>query len=88
MTCDFWECSHFVDCVEHTFYSGAKYPPCACCVHFDLCDVCTRYVECADLVTRYLPQMFRRLVHDLRYGLDTERTQQFIRQNTRGGKRS
>lgn len=88
MTCDFWECSHFAECVEHTLYSGAKYPPCACCVHFDMCDFCTRYVECADLVTRYLPHMFRRLVHDLRYGLDLEKTQQFIRRNTRGGKRS
>lgn len=88
MVCDFWACKHFEDCKVHCVYSGAKYPPCAMCVQFDLCDSCTRFVECAELVTRYLPQMFRRLVLDIRHGEDTQRAEQYIRRNTRGGKRS
>lgn len=88
MVCDFWACKHFEDCKVHCVYSGAKYPPCACCVRFDMCDSCTRFVECAELVTRYLPQMFRRLVLDIRHGEDTQRAEQYIRRNTRGGKRS
>ena len=88
MVCNFWSFCNFEDCKKHCTYSGAKYPPCAMCVHFDMCDVCTKYVECADLVTRYLPDMFRRLVLDIRHGEDTQRTEQHIRRNTRGGKRS
>lgn len=88
MVCDYWACSRFEDCKARCTYSGSKYPPCAMCVHFDMCDVCSRYIECADLVTKYLPQMFRRLVLDIRHGEDTSRTEQHIRRNTRGGKRS
>lgn len=88
MVCDFWTCKRFEDCKLHCVYSGANYPPCACCVHFDMCDSCTRFAECADLVAKYLPQMFRRLVLDIRHGEDTQRTEQYIRRNTRGGKRS
>lgn len=88
MVCDYWACRRFEDCKACCTYSGSKYPSCHACVHFDMCDVCTRYVECADLVTKFLPQMFRRLVNDIRHGEDTQRTEQHIRRNTRGGKRS
>lgn len=88
MVCNYWICRNFEDCKSRGFYSDTKYPPCALCVHFDKCDVCSRYVECADLVTKYLPDMFRRLVLDIRHGENTQRTEQYIRRNTRGGKRS
>lgn len=88
MVCDFWECDHFDDCKVRCTPSGAKYPPCHACIHYDLCDFCTNYVECADLVTKFLPQMFRRLVLDIRHGENTQRAEQHIRRNTRGGKRS
>ena len=87
MTCDWWECELFSDCKLRCIYSGANYPPCAMCVHLDLCDTCVNYVKCADLVTRYLPNMFRRLVREIRLGEDTTRTQQIIRRNTLGGKK-
>lgn len=88
MVCDFWGCKLFDDCKAHCVYSGTKYPPCALCVRFDMCSSCTHYVECCDLVVKYLPQMFRRLVLDIRHGEETHRTEQHIRRNTKGGKRS
>lgn len=88
MVCNYWVCCHFDDCKVHCIYTGMNYPPCAMCVHYDKCDVCTKYIECADLVTKYLPDMFRRLVLDIRHGNETQRTEQYIRRNTRGGKRS
>ena len=87
IVCDWWSCAHFEDCKARCIFSGSKYPACYMCVHFDMCDVCTEYVNCADLVTRYLPNMFRRLVRDIRLGEDTERTNQFIRRNTLGGQK-
>lgn len=87
MTCDYWECSNFAECKERLTYSGAKYPPCAMCFHFDRCDLCKNYIDCADLVTRYLPNMFRRLVLEIRHGEDTNRTEQYIRIHTHGGKK-
>ncbi len=39
------------------------------------------------MVTKYLPQMFRRLVREIRLGEDTERTQQIIRRNTLNGRK-
>lgn len=88
MVCDYWGCCHFEECRVRCTYSGAKYPPCAICIHFDMCDVCTEYIDCCDLVTKFLPNMFRRLVLDIRHGVDTQRIEQHIRRNTRGGKRS
>lgn len=88
MVCDYWECERFKDCKARCIFSGAKYPFCASCIHYDLCDFCANYVECADLVTKFLPQMFRRMVREIRLGEDTLRTEQYIRRNTRGGKRS
>lgn len=87
MVCDWWECEHYENCKSRCFYSGAKYPPCACCYQFDMCSVCTRYVECADLVTKFLPQMFRRLVREIRLGENTEHTEQIMRKNTLHGRK-
>ena len=70
MVCDYWECQLRLDCEKYLIFSGAKYPPCARCVQFDTCGVCMHYVECADLVTKYLPNMFRRLVKEISQGLD------------------
>lgn len=86
MVCDWWKCEHFVECRERFYY--ANYPPCASCVQFDACSVCGRFIECAELVTRYLPNMFRRLVRDIRLGEDTQQIEQHIRRNTLGGKKS
>lgn len=83
--CNWWICSRFSDCREQ--FRAAKYPPCACCVHFDLCDVCARRSECVELCVRYLPDLFRRMVHDIRLGVDTDYTAQVIRQRTLNGKR-
>lgn len=87
IVCDWWSCANFEDCKDRCIITGSKYPPCYMCVHYDMCDVCTEYVNCADLVTRYLPNMFRRLVRDIRLGEDTERTNQSIRRNTLGGQK-
>lgn len=87
MVCDWWECTNFEDCKSRCFYSGAKYPPCACCIRFDMCSVCVNYVECADLVRQYLPNMFRRLVREIRLGENTDRTEQLIRRNTLNGRK-
>lgn len=87
MVCDFWECRLRSECEEHILFNGSNYPPCALCVHFDLCDVCSHYVECADLVCRYLPNMFRRLVKEIREGEDTQQIQQIINKNTLGGRK-
>ena len=72
-------------CREH--FKDMKYTPCASCLQFDACRSCANYVECADLVTRFLPNMFRRLVREIRLGEDTTRTQQAIRRNTLGGRK-
>lgn len=85
MVCDWWECRHRSDC--RRLYPDMIYPPCASCVQFDLCKSCVNYVECAELVTRYLPNMFRRLVREIRLGEDTTRTQQIIRRNTLNGRK-
>lgn len=87
MVCDWWECSFRSGCMQHCLFNGAKYPPCASCVRFDLCDNCTNYVDCAKLITRYLPNMFRRLVREIRLGEDTAQTQQFINKRTCGGRK-
>lgn len=87
MVCDWWECEHFGKCKDRCIYTGAKYPPCACCVSFDMCSVCPHYVECADLVRKYLPNMFRRLVREIRLGEDTQHTEQYIRRNTLHGRK-
>lgn len=86
MVCDWWECANFEDC---KMINGGNrgYPPCACCVRFDSCSVCSHYVECADLVTQFLPDMFRRMVREIRLGEDTEHTQQVIRRKTCGGRK-
>lgn len=87
MVCDWWECSNFSDCSENCLYNGTKYPPCAMCVRFDSCAVCSHYIECADLITRYLPQLFRRMVRDIRLGEDTQRVEQIVRRKTLGGRK-
>lgn len=83
--CNWWECSRFFECREQ--FCCAKYPPCACCVSFDQCDVCMRQNECLQLVLRYLPDLYRRMVHDIRLGVDTDYTAQQIRQRTLDGKK-
>lgn len=88
--CDWWECSHFKECSERSLVSGRKYPPCACCVHFDKCDYCQNYIDCADVVRTYLPDMFRRLVREIRTGEDSAKLDyynQLIRRNTLGGRK-
>lgn len=75
MVCDYWECELRSDCKER---HGGKFPPCACCMQFDKCSVCSRYIECCDLVRRYLPDMFRRLVKEIRNGEDSAKTLQKI----------
>lgn len=85
MVCDYWECRNKAHCTS--VHAERKYPPCACCPHFDKCDVCSKYVDCADLVVKYLPDMFRRLVKEIRTGEDTARTEQLIRRNTLNGKK-
>lgn len=87
MVCDWWECARYEDCKLECVYSGAKRPPCARCVRFDMCDYCSNFVECADLITRYLPDMFRRMVRDIRLGEDTQRIEQIIRRKTLGGRK-
>lgn len=90
MVCDWWECDHFSECCSRAVFSGHKYPPCACCVHFDKCDFCSNFVDCADVVRTYLPDMFRRLVREIRLGEDSaklERFQQLINRDTLGGRK-
>lgn len=85
MVCDWWDCALFEDCKAR--HIGFKYPPCPCCPQFDMCTVCANYLECADLVRKYLPNMFRRLVREIRLGEDTQHTEQYIRRNTLGGRK-
>ncbi len=87
MVCDWWECELYDDCNSRHFISGLDRPPCASCVNFDMCSVCSHYIECADLVRKYLPNMFRRLVREIRLGENTERTEQYIRKNTLHGRK-
>lgn len=87
MVCDWWECSRFAECKSRAQINGRNYPPCACCVHFDKCDWCLNYIDCADYVRTYLPDMFRRLVRDIRLGEDTVKAQQLINRNTLGGRK-
>lgn len=87
MVCDFWECSHWSECAERAFVSGQNYPPCPCCVKFDSCEICANYIDCCGLVCKYLPNMFRRLVLEIRHGEDTTFTERYIRLNTLGGKK-
>ena len=68
-------------------FRDMNYTPCAFCRQFDSCGICSHYVECADLVTKFLPNMFRRLVREIRLGEDTARTQQMIRRNTLNGRK-
>ncbi len=84
MVCDYWRCEHVADC--RNVFSEYKFPPCATCPRFDKCDVCANYIDCAKLITRYLPDMFRRLVREIRNGEDTAKTEQLIRRNTKGKK--
>lgn len=85
MCCDYWECKHRDECVQK--YGDYKYRPCAACSGFDTCVYCSHYIECCDLVVKWLPNMFRRLVHEIRHGENLEPVQQYIRRNTHGGKR-
>lgn len=87
MVCDWWECRNFEDCFKRSQLSGHKYPPCACCLKFDSCELCANYIDCADLVCKYLPNMFRRLVRDIRHGDDTAITERYIMMNTLGGRK-
>ena len=84
MVCDFWLCEHERECRER--FSNRPFTPFASCPSFDKCKVCGRYIECADLVRQYLPDMFRRLVREIRNGEDTAKTEQAIRRQTRGKK--
>lgn len=84
MTCDVWECKYRDKCPLIGYIY--KHPPCAACTSFDMCRSCTHYIECCDLVVHYLPNMFRRLVREIRSGEDWEYLQQYIRRNTHGGK--
>lgn len=87
MVCDFWECKYKQECKQR--YKHYKYTPCACCLGFDKCSHCACYIDCCDDVVRYLPDMFRRLVKEIRCGEDTAKTEQAIRRATdrRKGKR-
>ena len=85
MTCDYWECRYREDCPGISLVYPR--PPCASCSGFDACNTCVHYVECCDLVCKFLPNMFRRMVREIRHGEDLENVQQYIRRNTHGGKR-
>lgn len=90
MVCDWWSCSHRPECDIKAVYSCAKYPPCACCSHFDKCDFCENYIDCADVVRTYLPDMFRRLVREILLGEDVaklKRYEQLILKNTLHGRK-
>ena len=88
MVCDWWECSFRQMCMQHCLFDGAIYPPCASCVRFDLCDCCINYVDCAKLVTRYLPNMFRRLVREIRLGEDSASAVRKITKDTCCGRKN
>lgn len=88
MVCDWWECANRPECMQHCLFNGAKYPPCAMCINFDCCSVCANYIDCANLVCRYLPNMFRRLVREIRLGEDTQSTQKLINKHTLGGRKN
>lgn len=70
-------------------YKGYKYTPCASCQGFDKCSHCINYIDCCDYVVKYLPDMFRRLVKEIRTGEDTVKTEQSIKRSfdRRKGKR-
>lgn len=85
LTCDFWECKNREECIQA--YGGVRYRPCPACSGFDSCTYCAHYIECCDLVVKYLPNMFCRLVREIRHGENLEQVQQYIRRNTHGGKR-
>jgi len=87
MCCDDWECKNRETCLRLFTSGDYTRPPCASCSSFDCCKVCLHYIECCDLVCRYLPNMFRRLVREIRHGENLEYVQQYIRRNTHGGKR-
>lgn len=80
MVCDFWYCRYKEDCKKR--YAEQKYTPCASCTGFDKCSHCAKYLECCGLVVRFLPDMFRRLVHEIRIGEDTAKTEQAIKRST------
>lgn len=85
--CDYWQCKYKEQCKLR--HSDRKYTPCASCTGFDKCSHCANYISCCDLVVRYLPDMFRRLVKEIRTGEDTVKAQQSILRATdrRKGKR-
>lgn len=85
MTCDYWECEKYNECKNRAYFENANYPPCAVCSKLDVCASCTNYLECCDLVRRYLPNMFRRLVREIRKGEDLAEIQRYIRKNTLNG---
>ena len=87
MTCDFWECQHREHC-KLMYATGFGFPPCGSCRSFDVCEVCKNYIECADLVRTYMPQMFRRIVREIRTGEDLSKVQAYVCKNTLGGKKS
>ena len=88
MVCDWWDCENFEECKKHCLFNGTNYPPCASCVRFDSCDFCAHYVECSKLITQFLPNMFRRLVREIRLGEDTALTVQQIKRDTCGGRKN
>lgn len=83
--CDYWECKHRDECIEK--YGDYKYRPCHVCGGFDSCTYCAHYIECCDLMVKLLPNMFRRLIREIRGGERLELVEQEIRRRTHGGKR-
>lgn len=76
MVCDYWQCKEKQRCkIRH---AELKYTPCAFCTGFDKCSHCINYLDCCALVVRFLPDMFRRLVKEIRTGEDSVKTQQAI----------
>ena len=84
MVCDFWECQHGQECRQR--FTARPFPPCPMCPSFDKCSVCSKYIECCDLIRKYAPNFLRRLVREIRHGEDIESTEQVLRRKTKGKK--
>ena len=85
MVCDWWECANVETC--RRLHPDSRFLPCAMCPRFDKCEVCTKRTECMDLMSKYTPNMVRRLVREIRTGEDTTMTEQYINRHTLGGKK-